>query len=276
MDKARLRQMLSQSLLAPLKLIRTVIFGTGILVWASIIFISCYVFYLLESLPHETDLSLQQLRQQAQLKVASRYEESPTQALQWTSLRDTNRDLLYAIVLSEDGKFFTHSGIDYDALINAFAENLKSRQWKFGASTISQQTIKNLYLNNDKTLSRKFQEVILTRRLERTLDKNDILEIYLNLIEFGPDIHGIHQASQYYFNKTPQQINAAEGAYLALLMPSPRKYHYTLFQNGNWSPALKRKHRRIIRDMRYKELISASQYEDYRNWSYSKQKLSGS
>ena len=274
MDKERLRILVSQSLMAPVKLLKTLIFTTGILVWAMIFACSAYLFYLLEALPAESSLSLASLRQQTELRLTERYEEAPAQPHQWTALRNVNRDLLYAIVLSEDGRFFTHSGIDYDALIAAFAENLKSQQWRFGASTISQQTVKNIYLNNDKTLSRKFQELILTRRLESALSKNEILEVYLNLIEFGPDIFGIHHASQYYFDKLPEQINAAEGAYLALLMPSPRRYHYTLFQNGNWSPALKKKHHRILRDMRYKELISASQYQRYRNWTYSKETVS--
>lgn len=178
--------------------------------------------------------------------------------------------MLYAIVLSEDGNFFNHNGIDYDALINALGENIKSQEWRFGASTISQQTAKNLYLTNSKTLSRKLQELIITYRLEDTLSKNEILELYLNLIEFGPELYGIDNASNYYFNKPPKEINAAEGAYLALLMPSPRKYHYTLFQNDNWSPALKKKHQRILRDMRFKELISSRQYRDYQKWRYQK------
>jgi len=274
MDQERISTLVRNSLLAPIKLIRSLIYATGVLVWLLIFSGSAYLFYLLEALPAESSLSLASLRQQTQQVISKRYDQAPATPFHWSELRVVNRDLLYAIVLSEDGRFFTHQGVDYDALLSALAENLKSRQWKFGASTISQQTVKNIFLNNDKTLSRKFQEVILTRRLESALSKNEILEVYLNLIEFGPDIFGIHQACAYYFNKTPEQINAAEGAYLALLMPSPRKYHYTLFQNGNWSPALKKKHRRILRDMRYKELISASQYKSYQQWAYSKDNIS--
>ena len=268
MDKARLIELTQQAALRPVVLFKKGIFMTGVIVWLGIAMISGYFFYMLESLPSESSLSLNSVKESSIQRLKQRYESPKKRAPQWTPLRDVHRDLLYAIVLSEDGRFFSHSGIDYDALIAAFAENIKSEQWRFGASTISQQTAKNVYLNNGKTLSRKFQELIITKRLENSLSKNEILEVYLNIIEFGPDIYGIHDACQYYFKKSPLEINAAEGAYLALLMPSPRKYHYTLFQNGNWSPALKRKHHRILKDMRYKELISADQYKKYKKWRY--------
>lgn len=249
---------------------------TGIMVWLCIGILALYAFKILEAVPEVDNLSFDQVRSHAQsIHLTNSIISKQANQDNWTDLRDVNRDLLYAIVLSEDAKFFSHAGIDYDALVAALAENIKSQEWRFGASTISQQTAKNLYLNSNKTLSRKLQELLITYRLEDTLTKNQILEIYLNLIEFGPELYGIGNASAYYFNKTPSDINAAEGAYLALLMPSPRKYHYTLFQNGNWSPALMKKHQRILRDMRFKELISISQYKDYGKWRYQKTEYFG-
>jgi monofunctional biosynthetic peptidoglycan transglycosylase len=244
----------------PYSLARRIIMLTGLIVWLALASLFFYGYQILQQVPVTENISFEHAHTQAQQRFTTH----------WVTLKDVNRDLIYAIVLSEDSNFFSHSGIDYDALVAALAGNIKNREWRFGASTISQQTVRNLYLNKEKTLSIKLQEFILTHRFENKLNKKDILELYLNIIEFGPDLYGITNASQYYFNKSPKEINAVEGAYLAVLMPSPRKYHYTLYQNGNWSPALSKKHHRIIRDMRFKGLISHSQYESYKKWKYDK------
>jgi monofunctional biosynthetic peptidoglycan transglycosylase len=262
---------LKQLALWPIKLIKRLIFFTGIIVWLSLALVACYFYQLFQLVPEYEALSYDKVLIHAEsLTLANSINSKSNHHNHWIELNQVNRDLLYAIVLSEDANFFSHEGVDYDALISALGENIKSREWRFGASTISQQTAKNLFLSNNKTFTRKLQELIITHRLEQALSKNQLLELYLNLIEFGPELYGIGNASQYYFAKSPEQINAAEGAYLALLMPSPRKYHYTLYQNGNWSPALKKKHQRILRDMRYKELISAKQYKKYARWQYQK------
>jgi len=262
---------LRRALLSPLVAIRRLIFITGIVVWLCIGGLGLYAFQIFKVVPEAENLNFDLVRSHAQSIHLTNSITSPQANLDnWTDLKHVHRDLLYAIVLSEDAQFFSHNGIDYDALIAALAENIKSQTWRFGASTISQQTAKNLYLSNNKTLTRKLQELLITYHLEDALSKNEILELYLNIIEFGPELFGIGNACAYYFNKSPANINAAEGAYLALLMPSPRKYHYTLFQNGNWSPALMKKHQRILRDMRFKELISMNQYRRYQQWRYHK------
>lgn len=263
--------LLRRVLMSPLLGLRRLIFITGIFVWLCITGLALYAYQILEIIPEKESLSFNKIRSHAQsIHLTNSINSKQNNHIHWTDLKDVHRDLLYSIVLSEDANFFSHNGIDYDALVAALAENIKSKEWRFGASTISQQTAKNLYLNNSKTLSRKLQELLITSRLEDALSKNEILELYLNLIEFGPELYGIGNACLYYFNKAPAEINAAEGAYLALLMPSPRKYHYTLYQNGNWSPALMKKHQRILRDMRYKELISIGQYRHYQEWRYDK------
>jgi monofunctional biosynthetic peptidoglycan transglycosylase len=257
---------------SPISFIKRLIFFTGVLVWLGLGVISAYAYQLYQLVPSEDSLSFASIRSHAQsIILANSINAKNSNKIEWIELKDVNRDLLYAIVLSEDANYFSHSGIDYDALIAALADNIKTREWRFGASTISQQTSKNLYLTNNKTVTRKLQELLITQRLESVLSKNQILELYLNIIEFGPELFGIGSASSYYFNKSVTEINAAEGAYLALLMPSPRKYHYTLYQNGNWSPALKKKHQRILRDMRFKELISNRQFKRYTKWVYNRQ-----
>lgn len=262
---------LRRALLSPLIAIRRLIFITGIVVWLCIGGLGLYAFQIFKVVPEAENLKFHVVRSHAQsIHLTHTITSQQAKSNNWVDLKNVHRDLLYAIVLSEDAQFFSHNGIDYDALIAALAENIKSQEWRFGASTISQQTAKNLYLTNNKTVTRKLQELLITYRLEDALSKNEILELYLNLIEFGPELFGIGNACTYYFNKSPADINAAEGAYLALLMPSPRKYHYTLFQNGNWSPALMKKHQRILRDMRFKELISINQYRRYQQWRYHK------
>ena len=253
----------------------TLLLITGALVWLGIAAVSVFTALLLKDLPTSEQMSMNNLQQIANQRLHMRAELNKTSAQSrdatiypWVALDQISRDLLYSIVLSEDGDFFAHQGIDYDALQAALAENIKRREWAFGASTISQQTAKNLFLDSNKSLTRKFQELIATRRLEQALNKNQILEIYLNIAEFGPDLYGVKAAAQYYFETTPDQLNAAQGAFLALLLPSPRRYHYSLVSNGNWSPALRKKMQRILRDMRFKEFISAEQYQSYRKWRY--------
>lgn len=244
----------------PYVICRRVIFVTGFMVWLLLAGLMFYGYQLFQDVPARESLTFAQ----AKARALNQHE------VNWVELKQVHRDLIYAIVLSEDGQYFSHQGIDYDALMMALADNIKHQEWRFGASTISQQTVKNLYLNSEKTVTRKLQELIITQRLEHALTKNEILELYLNRVEFGPEIFGIDHASHYYFDKKAKSINAAEGAYLALLMPSPRKYHYTLYQNGNWSPALSKKHKRILRDMRFKELISIDQYNRYLRWRYNR------
>lgn len=266
----RFRNRLIRLAVSPFRLMKSVFIVTGGIVWllAMILFIS--TFTLLESLPHFNDNAFEQAKQSAVISVKQHLtdQSSARKEYKWVPIDQINRELLYAIVMSEDGDFFSHQGIDYDALMSALGENIKRQEWSFGASTISQQTVKNIYLENNKTLYRKLKELLVTKRLESALNKNEILELYLNIVEFGPDIYGIAAAANYYFSAKPSELNAAQGAFLAILMPSPRKYHFTVFQNQYLAKRHKRKYRRILQDMRFKEYISPTQYQKYIRWSF--------
>ena len=120
----------------------------------------------------------------------------------WVPMKTINKDLVYAIVMGEDAHFFSHNGINYDALVNSFAENIKRKEFAFGGSTISQQVAKNLFLDHTKTMTRKLKELFITRSMEHYFSKNRILELYLDMAEFGPDIFGVNAASHYYFKKS--------------------------------------------------------------------------
>jgi monofunctional biosynthetic peptidoglycan transglycosylase len=141
----------------------------------------------------------------------------------WVPLERISPNLVKAVVVSEDAKFWQHHGFDFAAMRYAAQENIGAKKMKFGASTISQQLVKNLYLKPSKNLFRKAAEAILTWRMERTLSKSRILEIYLNVIEWGDGIFGIERASRHYFGKSAADLTAGEAARLAVVLPNPRR-----------------------------------------------------
>ena len=130
-----------------------------------------------------------------------------------------------AIVSIEDKNFYNHKGFDYLRIAKAMFVNLKSKKIKEGASTISQQYIKNLYLTFDKTWERKIQEALLTLELETHYSKNEILEGYLNTIDFGAGNYGIKEASKYYFNKEPKDLTLAEASIIVGIPKNPSYYN---------------------------------------------------
>jgi monofunctional biosynthetic peptidoglycan transglycosylase len=142
----------------------------------------------------------------------------------WAPLGSVSRIAVAAIVLSEDWAFYQHNGFDWEQIRGAIEKNLKAGRFARGGSTITQQVVKNVYLSNEKTLWRKVQEAVLTVRIERRLAKARILEIYLNIAEFGEGLYGIGPAARHYFSKSPSELTAKEGAFLAMLLPSPVKY----------------------------------------------------
>ena len=140
-----------------------------------------------------------------------------------------------AFVSSEDTGFFAHKGVEVAAIVGAVERNAEAGRAAVGGSTITMQTVKNLFLARDKTVSRKTQEMFLAWHLERTISKERILEIYLNMVEFGPGLYGIGRASQRFFGKEPGQLTLKESIYLASLLPAPvPRYRY--FCKGELTP----------------------------------------
>lgn len=268
--KGRLKFYLHLMLTKPWRMVKNTLMITGAFVWVLLLLICLYFYTVLSKVPNLEAVPFQHVREVAVDSVQSKIEsKAKLKEYQWVGIDNINRDLLYAIVMSEDGQFFSHKGVNWDALISAIGENIKRRELSYGASTISQQVSKNVYMrSNSKSFSRKLSELFTTRELEEHLSKNEILELYLNIAEFGPDIYGVKHASEYYFGKKPSQINAAEGAFLAIMLPSPRKYHYSIFKNRHLASRHKKKLRRIFSDMLYKEYISPQQYNTYLAWDY--------
>jgi len=150
----------------------------------------------------------------------------------WTPLEDISPLFVHAVLAHEDTQFFLHNGFSQQHIRGALVRNLEAGRYVLGASTISMQLVKNLLLRREKTLARKAQEVVLTWWVERTLDKSEILELYLNVIEYGPAVYGIRRASQYYFSRDPSELSPAESVFLSTILPNPKAYHSFFEKNA--------------------------------------------
>jgi len=143
----------------------------------------------------------------------------------WVPISQVSPLLIKAILIGEDDKFYQHEGFDYEAMEQAFEKNLKAGHFASGASTISQQLTKNLFLSPEKSLTRKVKEAILTWRMEHTLSKRRILELYVNVAEWGDGIFGIEAASRHYFHKSASALSSMEAARLASVLPNPIRFN---------------------------------------------------
>nr|WP_314492266.1 monofunctional biosynthetic peptidoglycan transglycosylase [uncultured Chryseobacterium sp.] len=149
-----------------------------------------------------------------------------------------------AVIASEDQKFFNHDGFDYTAIEKAMKNNEKGKKLR-GGSTISQQTAKNIFLWQGRSWIRKGLEAMYTFIIEKVWNKDIILERYLNSIEMGQGVFGVEAASQYYFAKSSKDLNTSEAAWIAAVLPNPKKY-----DPKNPSVYLRKKHNWIMRQMR--------------------------
>jgi monofunctional glycosyltransferase len=142
----------------------------------------------------------------------------------WVSLPNISPYLVKALIIAEDDKFWSHRGFDIDAIQKALEKDIEKGKFKFGGSTISQQLVKNLYLTPTKSPVRKLKEAIITWRLEQAISKRRILELYLNVVEWGNGIFGAEMASQRYFGKPAALLTAEEAAKLAAILPNPIRF----------------------------------------------------
>ncbi|MDI6745435.1 MAG: monofunctional biosynthetic peptidoglycan transglycosylase [Thermodesulfovibrionales bacterium] len=144
----------------------------------------------------------------------------------WVSLSQVSPYLIKAVLIAEDDKFWSHEGFDYEAMQKAMGKDIKAGKFKAGGSTISQQLAKNLYLSPSKNPMRKIEEAVITWRMEKVLSKKRILELYLNVAEWGDvGIFGIEAAAGHYYGKSASSLTAEESARLASVLPNPRRYN---------------------------------------------------
>lgn len=183
--------------------------------------------------------------------------ENTVESKKVVSLDEMPQDLISAFVSIEDKKFFEHNGLNYGRIAKAMFNNLKNFSFVEGASTISQQLIKNTHLSNEKTIKRKIREMLLTKKLEKEFTKKDILETYLNIIYFGENSYGVERASNTYFNKNVKDLSLSECATLAGIIKSPLKYSPVY----NYENCLARRNL-VLKEMLKDEKITSGQYEE--------------
>ncbi|MFW5800625.1 MAG: transglycosylase domain-containing protein [Spirochaeta sp.] len=180
----------------------------------------------------------------------------------FTPLAEISPWVVRAIVTSEDGEFFRHQGINWHSFKSALERNINEGGFAVGASTIPMQLAKNLFLDHSRTLSRKLQEIILVVFIEQiaAVPKDRQMEIYLNIVEFGPGIFGIHEAAEHYFAKSPGELGINESVWLASILPSPKRFHY-YYETGEITEGWFVRMKHILEIMRLRERISEKKYQ---------------
>ena len=151
-------------------------------------------------------------------------DEKATLRHQWVNYNKISIHIKQAVIAAEDAKFIDHEGFDWEGIEKAYEKNKRRKKIVAGGSTISQQLAKNLFLSNQRTPWRKIEETIITLMLETILSKQRILEIYLNVIEWGNNVYGIEAASLHYFSVHANEVNSFQSAKLASMIPNPKYY----------------------------------------------------
>jgi len=159
--------------------------------------------------------------------IAEQYRHRDWPALHWqpVAINKIPERMARALIVAEDSRFYSHQGIDTDALQNAMQYNLAKKRFVYGGSTISQQTIKNIFLSPSRNPFRKWHEFVLTIGMERNLSKQRILEQYLNIAEFGRGVYGVNAAAQYYWGIPASRLSVRQSIELAASLPAPVKHN---------------------------------------------------
>lgn len=178
----------------------------------------------------------------------------------WVTFKNISNNVIMAVIASEDASFFSHQGVDFHELKEAIKKDWEEKRWARGGSTITQQVVKNAFLGRQKTLWRKLKEFFWAQQIEKVLTKSEILAFYLNMVEWGPNIYGIKDAAKHYFGVTPSELTAKQGAFLAMLLPSPKKYHAN-FAKKTLTPWAQSRVDQILRVMNRMSFIDDGSYE---------------
>ncbi|WP_304068385.1 biosynthetic peptidoglycan transglycosylase [Pedobacter glucosidilyticus] len=159
----------------------------------------------------------------------------------YVPIQDISPNIKNALLTSEDPSFYSHNGFVEESIRQSIATNFKAKSFKRGGSTISMQLVKNIYLNRQKTLARKIEEILIVWLIEheKLSSKNRMYEVYLNIIEWGRNVYGISEAANYYFGKHPSQLSIGEAIYLAYIVPKPKSSLYAWQADGSLKPYLR-------------------------------------
>jgi len=211
-------------LLWPFKLVWKIIKFFAYLIGSLILFVS--LFFLLlpniaslrKNIPTTTSF-MEQYKEDLEDKG-----QEPAIDYRWVPFSQISSNLKKAVLVSEDDAFYQHNGFDWRQIQESLKLNWKKKTLKRGGSTITQQLVKNLYLSPSKSFFRKIRETILTYQMEKTLTKDRIFEIYLNVVEWGPGVYGAEAAAKYYYGSSAKSLSASQAAYLAAILPNPKVY----------------------------------------------------
>ncbi|MFH1875170.1 MAG: monofunctional biosynthetic peptidoglycan transglycosylase [Pseudomonadota bacterium] len=180
-----------------------------------------YILYSFLSLPFTLDLKIKNPTRTAYMDY---YNGDKPVKMKWKSFNQISPNLRRAVILAEDSRFWKHHGFDWEAIKEAAEENWEAKSFVRGASTITQQLARNLYLSPAKNPFRKLKELFIAMKLERELSKQRILELYLNLVEWGDGIYGAEAAANHYFGISAAALDQWQAAYLSAMLPKPRYY----------------------------------------------------
>jgi monofunctional biosynthetic peptidoglycan transglycosylase len=174
----------------------------------------------------------------------------------WTPLDGFPAEMKWSVIVAEDAGFYEHEGIDVTALREALKYNLEKKRLARGASTLTQQLAKNVFLSREKSLWRKLREFLLARDMERELTKGRILELYLNVVELGPRVYGVGHGARHFFGKTAGELTPAECAFLAAILPGPR----VAFNPQLKPEKVRRRAARILNLLQRRSILDEEQY----------------
>ena len=178
----------------------------------------------------------------------------------YVPLTQISKNIQNAILITEDSSFYLHNGFDEEGIEHCFQKMKEKMRIVCGGSTITQQLAKNMFLSRNKNFLRKGVEALITFKLEAVLTKKEIFEKYLNIVQFGKNIYGVKAASQFYFKKSPSQIDPNEAAFLAMVLPNPEKYSQSYYRKDLTKFARNRINR-IVKNMHRFGRIDSSAYE---------------
>jgi monofunctional biosynthetic peptidoglycan transglycosylase len=218
---------------------------------ALVLAVSAYAVWIWYRLPEVEFLKRQNPKETALMR-----ERGKKRVQEWVPLDRISERLVDAVLMGEDAGFYGHEGFDLHEIRRAFERNWEEGRTVRGASTITQQLAKNLFLSTERSYGRKIEEALLARRLEKALSKKRILEIYLNVIEWGDGIFGVEAASRDVFGKSAATLDAAEGALLAAMIPSPLR-----LQPCQRPKSVRTRQERILRWMRRADRLTEEEYQ---------------
>ena len=244
---------ISNSKLAKMKLMLWI--SGGLIVVVGVVFLCGYI--LFGNLPDDETIRSYQPKSTTYLMDVKNLQHFPGQPIRiWVPLSKISSNLQKAVLISEDDTFYQHDGINWTEMKKAFQRNLERRGYTRGASTITMQLARNAFLTREKTLLRKFREIILARRMEKLLSKRRIFELYLNIVEWGPNIYGAEAAARFYFGKPASALTLAEASLLAAMLPNPKRFNPMIRMN-----AVKKLQQRVLTLLRDARWITPEEFE---------------